>query len=137
MGTRVYALLVGINDYPSEVGKLAGCLNDVDHVRSYLSDNFAKSDLAIEVLKDGDATRDNIIRQFRSHLGQAREGDVALFQYCGHGARWASARAFKEFYADGKDEGLVCIDSRRPGGFDLADKRSEERRVGKECRSRW
>jgi len=122
MGTRVYALLVGINDYPSEVGKLAGCLNDVDHVRSYLSDNFAKSDLAIEVLKDGDATRDNIIRQFRGHLGQAREGDVALFQYCGHGARWASATAFKEFYPDGKDEGLVCIDSRRPGGFDLADK---------------
>ena len=29
MATRVYALLVGINDYPSDVGKLAGCLNDI------------------------------------------------------------------------------------------------------------
>jgi pimeloyl-ACP methyl ester carboxylesterase len=87
-----------------------------------LTDSFDKAGLAVEVLKDGDATRENVIRQFRSHLGKARDGDVALFQYCGHGARWASAREFREFYPDGKDEGLVCIDSRRPGGFDLADK---------------
>ena len=119
---RLYALLVGINDYAPEVGKLAGCLNDVDHFHAYLSGAFDNADLAVEVLKDSDATRENIIGQFRSHLGAAREGDVALFQYCGHGARWASAKEFREFYPDGKDEGLVCIDSRRPGGFDLADK---------------
>jgi len=119
---RLYALLVGINDYAPEVGKLAGCLNDVDHFHDYLSGAFTKADLAVEVLKDSDATRDNIIKQFRAHLGIAKEGDVALFQYCGHGARWASAKEFREFYPDGKDEGLVCIDSRRPGGFDLADK---------------
>lgn len=122
MANRVYGLLVGINDYPSEVGKLAGCLNDVDHFHSYLSGSVPKADLAVEVLKDADATRANIIKMFRSHLGKAKEGDVAVFHYCGHGARWASAGAFKEFYADGKDEGLVCIDSRLPGGFDLADK---------------
>ena len=49
-------------------------------------------------------------------------GDVALFQFCGHGAQWASAAAFREAFPDGKDEGLVCADSRRPGGYDLADK---------------
>ena len=122
MPSQLYALLVGINDYPPEVGKLAGCLNDVDHLHSYLTGSFDKANLAVEVLKDSDATRTNVIKQFRSHLGKAREGDVALFHYCGHGARWASARAFREFYPDGKDEGLVCIDSRRHGGFDLADK---------------
>lgn len=122
MSNKIYALLVGINDYPQEVGKLSGCLNDVDHFNEYLQDSYNRESLAIEVLKDNDATRDNIIRQFRNHLGMAREGDVALFQYCGHGARWASAGAFKEFYPDGKDEGLVCIDSRGPGGYDLADK---------------
>ena len=122
MANTLYALLVGINDYAPEVGKLAGCLNDVDHFHAYLSDNFDKANLAVEVLKDSDATRDNIIDMFRTHLGKAKAGDVAVFQYCGHGARWASAKAFREFYPDGKDEGLVCIDSRRPGGFDLADK---------------
>ena len=51
-----------------------------------------------------------------------RSGDVALFQFCGHGAQWASSAAFREAFPDGKDEGLVCADSRRPGGYDLADK---------------
>jgi pimeloyl-ACP methyl ester carboxylesterase len=47
---------------------------------------------------------------------------VALFHYCGHGAQSASAGAFREFDLGGLDEGLVCIDSRSPGGYDLADK---------------
>ena len=122
MSRQVFALLVGINDYAPEVGKLAGCLNDVDKLHAYLASSFSKAELAVETLKDSEATRDNIIRQFRGHLGKARQGDVALFQYCGHGARWASARQFREFYPDGKDEGLVCFDSRAKGGFDLADK---------------
>lgn len=122
MAKKIYALLVGINDYAPEVGKLAGCLNDVEHFKDYLTRSFKKNELAIEVLKDSEATRDNVIKQFRAHLGKAQADDVAVFQYCGHGARWKSAAAFKEFYPDGKDEGLVCYDSRRPGGFDLADK---------------
>jgi pimeloyl-ACP methyl ester carboxylesterase len=124
MAKKIYALLVGINDYAPEVGKLAGCLNDVEHFRAYLTDTF-KADLALEVLTDKDATRGNIIKMFRAHLGNATADDVALFQYCGHGARWKAAKEFKEFYPDGWDEGLVCYDSRRQGGnypFDLADK---------------
>jgi hypothetical protein len=122
MSRDIYALLVGINDYPANVGKLNGCLNDADHFHGYLTDNFDRSRLHIEVLKDADATRPNIIKQFRSHLSQAKAGDVAVFQYCGHGARWKSAKAFEPFFPDGKDEGLVCYDSRGPGGFDPADK---------------
>jgi hypothetical protein len=122
MSSQVHALLVGINAYPPNVGALSGCLNDVDHFRDYLVRNVAPSCLGIEVLKDADATRDNVIRTFRQHLGKARPGDVAVFHYCGHGARWASAAAFHDFYPDGKDEGLVCVDSRGPGGYDLADK---------------
>lgn len=121
----LYALLVGINDYAPGIGTLDGCVNDVDHFRDYLSSSFDRRTLAIEVLKDSDATRDNIIRQFRTHLGRATATDTAVFLYCGHGARWAAAREFKEFYPDGKDEGLVCCDSRRQNGaypFDLADK---------------
>ena len=122
MSKDVYALLVGINDYSPAVGKLTGCLNDVDHFHDYLTDNLDRSRLHIEVLKDADATRPNIIKQFRSHLGQAKADDVAVFQYCGHGARCKSAKAFEQFFPDGKDEGLVCYDSRGGGGFDLADK---------------
>jgi len=119
---RIYALLVGINDYPPSVGKLQGCINDVDHFQDWLSDTFDPRKLKLEILKNGDATRGNIIEMFRAHLGQAGREDVVLFHYSGHGARSKSAAAFKRFYPDGKDEGLVCYDSRAPGGFDLADK---------------
>ncbi len=120
--SNIFALLVGINDYAPEVGKLAGCLNDVDHFHDFLEADFDPGKLNVEVLKDADATRDNIIRLFDTHLGRAGADDVALFHYSGHGARWASASAFHKYYPDRKDEGLVCYDSRRSGGYDLADK---------------
>ncbi len=120
--SKIYALLVGINDYSPAVGKLRGCLNDVDRIHDYLRDTFDPPALRIEVLKDSDATRGNIIDQFRTHLCKAGADDVVLFQYSGHGARWKSAEAFKAFYPDGKGEGLVCFDSRVSGEYDLADK---------------
>ena len=119
---RIYALLVGINDYSPSVGRLRGCLNDLDNLRDWLTGTYGPHRLAIECLKDGEATRGNLIRLFRTHLGQAGPDDVVLFHYSGHGARSRSAPAFKRLYPDGWDEGLVCIDSREPGGFDLADK---------------
>jgi Caspase domain len=122
MPNQVYALLVGVNDYGPDIESLDGCLNDVDLLHEYLHRRVGAPALAVEVLKNSDATRANIIGRFRSHLGRARSGDVALFQFCGHGARWASNAAFRESFPDGKDEGLVCSDSRRPGGYDLADK---------------
>ena len=122
MPNRVYALLVGVNDYGPGIEPLDGCLNDVDLFHEYLNRHVDPAALAVEVLKNTDATRANIIGRFRSHLGRARSGDVALFQFCGHGAQWASNAAFRESFPDGKDEGLVCYDSRRPGGYDLADK---------------
>jgi hypothetical protein len=119
---RIYALLVGINAYSPSVGRLHGCLNDVDSLRDWLTDAYRPRRLAIECLKDGEASRANLIRLFRTHLGQAGPDDTVLFHYSGHGARSRSAPAFRHLYPDGWDEGLVCVDSREPGGFDLADK---------------
>lgn len=119
---KIYALLVGINDYPIEIGKLHGCVNDVDKFHDYLKSAYHVDQLRVELLKNADATRDNIVRQFRAHLCQADQSDVVLFHYSGHGARWASAAEFLRYFPDGKDEGLVCYDSRRNGVYDLADK---------------
>jgi pimeloyl-ACP methyl ester carboxylesterase len=118
---RIYALLVGINDYPLYVGRLQGCVNDVGALADWLGKAYPGR-LALECLTDAQATRGNLIALFRTHLCQAGPDDTVLFHYSGHGARARSAAAFKRLYPDGRDEGLVCIDSREPGGFDLADK---------------
>ena len=104
--SRIYALLVGINDYTGDVARLQGCINDVDNAADYLTSSFA--DPAVVVLKDADATRSNIIQQFRAHLGRARAGDVAMLHYCGHGARSTAAPEFRAFDLDGRDQAIVC-----------------------------
>jgi pimeloyl-ACP methyl ester carboxylesterase len=122
MANQIYALLVGINDYPRHVGRLHGCRNDVQHLHDYLLDTCDRSRLHVETLLDSDATRRNVVDQIQTHLGRARKDDVVVFHYSGHGARSRSASQFRQFFPDGWDEGLVCHDSRDPGGFDLADK---------------
>lgn len=123
---KLFALLSGVNDYTPNVGKLHGCLNDVDAYDAWLSERFPADERSIQVLKDSTATRDGIITGFREHLAQAGPHDIVLFQFAGHGARWKSSAAFAPFYPDGFDEGLVCWDSRRDpsqaGSYDLADK---------------
>ena len=114
-------MLVGINAYPAPINQLSGCLNDIDNAHAYILE--AHPDAAVVVLKDADATRANVIDQFRRHLGQAGGDDVAMFQYCGHGARSTAALEFNKFDLDLHDEGLVLVDSRlRDDTFDLADK---------------
>ena len=50
MTERLYALLVGINQYPSTVGPLYGCVNDIDHLYDHLRSNGGPRTLAVEML---------------------------------------------------------------------------------------
>src|SRR5690606_1419057 len=55
---KIYALLVGINDY-ANINKLSGCVNDVNKIQSYLqSIDDKKTD--IKILTDAAATKKNI-----------------------------------------------------------------------------
>jgi hypothetical protein len=94
----IYALLVGIDDYPLPVPKLRGCVNDVEQMQEYL---VARVDpggqplgevLKIKKLTNREATRQAVIRTFREHLGQAGPDDVALFCYSGLTSREHSKR---------------------------------------------
>jgi hypothetical protein len=121
MGRNFFALLVGIDNYPANVSNLRGCVNDVNHLNDYLKEHVALN-RCIETLKNSDATRENIIRMFRQHLGKAGENDVVLFHYSGHGSRELTAPQFNRYSSYRKGETLVCYDSRSRGGHDLADK---------------
>jgi len=121
MGRNFFALLVGIDNYPANMSNLRGCVNDVNHLNEYLKEHVALN-RCIESLKNSDATRENIIRMFRQHLGKAGENDVVLFHYSGHGSRELTAPEFNRYSSYCKGETLVCFDSRGSGGYDLADK---------------
>jgi len=120
---KIYALLVGINEYLSpEVSNLNGTQKDLEDMQNYILSSYTTYEKKVEVLKDKDATRANIIKGFEQHLGQAQEGDIVLFYYSGHGSWGKTNQAFFKFDPDEREEGLVCHDSRVNNQFDLADK---------------
>lgn len=120
---KIYALLVGINKYLSpNISNLDGTQKDLGDVQEYIQSNYNGFEKEVEVLKDEDATRANIIKSFEQHLGAAQEGDIVLFYYSGHGSWGKTNEAFFKFDPDEREEGLVCHDSRVDNQFDLADK---------------
>jgi hypothetical protein len=122
---NLYALLVGINEYPNPRERLAGCVNDINAVKDYLEQRFASDSyqLRIQTLFDRDATRQGVIQGFRKHLSQANSNDVVLFYYSGHGSQEENIpKEFWRFEPDRKNETLYCYDSGLPNGLHLADK---------------
>ncbi|MER9947173.1 caspase family protein [Mesorhizobium sp. M0047] len=128
MERTIYALLVGIDDYPLPIPKLQGCVNDIGELKQYLharvdpGHRALEEALKIKTLIDGEATRDAVIHAFRNHLGHAGPDDVVLFGYSGHGSQQQSPEQFWNIEPDHLDETLVLHDSRSEGSWDLADK---------------
>jgi hypothetical protein len=116
---RKLAFLVGINDYKA-VTDLRGCVNDVERMRTVLVNRFGFADADIVVLKDKDATREAILRTFRTHLiDQAAAGTIVVFHYSGHGSRMTDQSGDER--EDGWDETIVPHDSRQGGVVDITD----------------
>ncbi len=119
---KLFALLVGINDYQPPVRKLQGCIHDIELMEKYLETRFAEEERHILILRNEQATYRNVIDRFRDHLSRAGKEDYVLFHYSGHGSCQISAKEFWEEYPRRLDETLVCYDSRQDNGLDLADK---------------
>ena len=120
---NLFALLVGINDYKKPLSALNGCIKDVKQIEKFIHTHCKEDfDVHVKKLLDGEATYQGIINAFRSHLKQARPDDVAWFHYSGHGSEEKTAPEFLPLEANGKDQTLICHDSRKSGADHLADK---------------
>jgi len=118
----LHALLVAIDKYPIPHHRLNGCVNDRNAFKTYLeaqaSDELA---LNIKTLTDDEATKQHIIDGF-GHFQDAKDGDICVFYFSGHGSRAPAPREFWHLDPDQMNESVVCWDSRTETGKDLMDK---------------
>lgn len=92
---RRKALLVGINDYPSEKDRLEGCVNDVFTMSAVLQESGFRPD-DIRTCMDSRATAAAILERLEWLVDDARPGDELVFYYSGHGARVPEYGSFME-----------------------------------------
>lgn len=105
-----YALCIGINNYPGTNRDLSGCVNDADDWSQVLeSKNFT-----VKQLKDGEATKASMIEGIRELVLRAKQGDLIMLTYSGHGT-WVPDTDNDE--NDGKDEALCPHDINSAGAL--------------------
>ena len=105
---KKYALLIGIN-YINTNYKLNGCINDMNNLKKMLL-NKKYSNQNIKLLSDiteTKATKNNILKQLKVMLSQAKKGDECFFSFSGHGIQIKDSSNDE---LDGKDECLVASD---------------------------
>lgn len=123
MARTLYALFVGIDNYPAGDG-LDHSYESASALYNFVCDKRrtnAEWSVQAKILHDKDAKRQHIIRELES-LAKAKQGDVCLFYYAGHGSYEPRDHAARTVIKEDKLETILCVDSRTPGILDLADK---------------
>ena len=100
------ALLIGIN-YTGTQNQLYGCINDVNSIKERIQKNGFNNINIITDLTSKNATRDNILSEFKNLLINSQSGDLLFLLYSGHGS-YAIDRNGDE--QDGRDELIVSCD---------------------------
>jgi len=126
MMTKVRLLCIGINHYlATDIDDLEACAGDVEKLQqALLSLDLVEKDNCITLI-DGQATRSQIIANFRDHFLTMPEDGIAVLYFSGHGS---STAASTELIHQGMEsdlsniESIVCHDSDINGVYDLADK---------------
>lgn len=102
-GGRRLALCIGINDYPAPEHRLAGCVADA----KVWAQSLSRRGFSIQMLLDGQATREAIDQSIRALVNDSRAGDVIIIQYSGHGTFVTDLNGDEE---DNNDEALCPVD---------------------------
>lgn len=120
---NLYALLIGINNYPIDSHKLNGCINDRNAMNDFFKSYCETNDLNYQplLLSDEEATRQGIIDGFEQ-FKDAKTGDLCVLYFSGHGSQMIAPKEFWRDETDQRCETVVCHDSRIGKGRDLSDK---------------
>lgn len=114
------ALLVGVNKY-KYVRSLNGCVNDVRNMADILTSFYNFSPDGIRTIVDESVTRNNLMNRFDWLVDGAKEGDLLLFHFSGHGSQIQDRDG--DELEDSLDE-ILCLydmDFRNPDSYLLDD----------------
>ena len=80
------ALLIGINRYKIPGADLRGCVNDVENMKGVLTQMYGFASKDVAVMTDFAAATKAMRAAISKLIRDARQGDVLLLHYSGHGA---------------------------------------------------
>jgi hypothetical protein len=98
------ALLIGINRYKIPGADLRGCVNDVVNMKGVLTQMYGFASQDVAVMTDFAATTKAMKAAISKLVRDARQGDVVLLHYSGHGANVIDASGDEP---DRRDE-ILC-----------------------------
>lgn len=114
---RRKALLIGIN-YLNKPYQLNGCINDAKYILDFLKQNYDFKDENCKVMTDDTEdktlipTKENIIKNMKWLVEDAKSGDSLFFHYSGHGL---SIKDENGDEIDGMDESILPVDYEEQG----------------------
>lgn len=104
-GGRDYALLIGINAYRSDVGRLRTAVADAKAVSQVLKDDYG---FQTTVLLDAQASRGNILKQLDRFKKFLNHEDRFLLYYAGHG--WHDRETDTSYWLPAEAEKTDTVD---------------------------
>jgi hypothetical protein len=119
------ALLIGINEYQEEkISDLNGAINDIERLAHVLRVRFGFPESNILMLKDRQATRENVLTALRTFVDETTANDVVYIHFSGHGSQAPDKNGDEP--DDRLDETIVPHDGRAEGIPDITDDELEE-----------
>src|SRR3712207_2249386 len=131
---RMFELLVRMGYKEIEVGFPAASQTDFDFVRQLIEDDMVPDDVTIQVLTQA---RDELIERTYESLRRAKQAIVHLYNSTSTLQRRVVFNSDRAGIVDIAVHGAELVRKLAEQMPDTEIRRSEERRVGKECRSRW
>ncbi|GAB2766918.1 caspase family protein [Salinimicrobium soli] len=103
-----YAVIIAVGDYPAKTGWAPiSSVNDVPLIKSSLqSQGFMEDNIL--VLKDAEATKQNILSTLNDLKNRISAGDIVVIHYSGHGQQIFDDNSEE---IDGLDEAIVPYDA--------------------------
>jgi hypothetical protein len=111
LGTRLYAIIIGINDYP-KLNPLRGAVADADDMALFLTSDLGVPSDHIVNLRNDAASRKEIIRAFRALQKDPRikQGDPILIFYAGHGGLDYASEGWKAMHGTNEVQVIFPFD---------------------------